>query len=196
MAISRVKTWIAAEVLTAATLNAEFDNILNNALSLVSPWTANMAAGGFRLTGLPLGTQSDPSLQFTGDTNTGIYSPGADQISLATGGVFRLRVLANGNVEVFADLLAYRFVALDNSTYYADLANAGISLLIAGRVGIGTITPTASTLLDLTSTTAAFLPPRMTTAQRDALTAINGMIVYNSTTGAMNYYKAGAWTAI
>ncbi|KKK60913.1 hypothetical protein LCGC14_3019600, partial [marine sediment metagenome] len=26
MAISRVKTWVAAEVLTAADLNAEFDN--------------------------------------------------------------------------------------------------------------------------------------------------------------------------
>lgn len=99
MAISRVKTW-GAEVLTFATLNAEFDNILNNALSLVSPWTANMAAGGFRLTGLHLGTVGDPSLQFTGDTNTGIFSPGADQLNLVTAGVSRLMIAADGTITL------------------------------------------------------------------------------------------------
>ena len=87
MAISRVKTWLAAEVLYAADLNAEFDNILNNALPLVSPWTANMDANGFRLIGLALGTVGNPTLQLTGDTNTGIYSSAADTVDVATGGV-------------------------------------------------------------------------------------------------------------
>lgn len=36
MSLSRVKVW-GTEVLTAADLNAEFDNILNNAASLISP---------------------------------------------------------------------------------------------------------------------------------------------------------------
>ena len=65
-----------------------------------------------------------------------------------------------------------------------------------GSIGIGTATPAASALIDMTSTTQAFLPPRMTTTQRDALTAVDGMIIYNSTTGALNYRKAGVWTAI
>lgn len=52
MAISRVKTWINAETLSHTDLNAEFDNILNNALSLISPLTAELAAGGNDLTGL------------------------------------------------------------------------------------------------------------------------------------------------
>ena len=42
MAISRVKTWVAEEVLDADDQNAEFDNILDNALTLVSPWTGNI----------------------------------------------------------------------------------------------------------------------------------------------------------
>ena len=42
MAISRVKVWIAGEVLTASDLNGEFNNVLNNALSLISPLTANL----------------------------------------------------------------------------------------------------------------------------------------------------------
>ena len=62
-----------------------------------------------------------------------------------------------------------------------------------GNVGIGTASPATSALLDLTSTIGALLVSRMTTTQRDALTAINGMIIYNSTTNAFNFYEAGAW---
>lgn len=39
MALSRIKTWIAGDTLTAADLNAEFNNILNNPISLISPTT-------------------------------------------------------------------------------------------------------------------------------------------------------------
>lgn len=42
MAISRIKTWIANDVLTASDLNSEFNNIINNALALVSPLTGNL----------------------------------------------------------------------------------------------------------------------------------------------------------
>lgn len=37
------------------------------------------------------------------------------------------------------------------------------------------------------------LVPTMTTVARDALTATNGMIIYNSTTNAFNFYENGAW---
>lgn len=102
MAISRVTTWSAGQILTAAALNAEFDNIINNALSLVSPWTADMAAGGFRLTGLALGTAGSPAWQFTGDTNTGGFSPGADRLTLVTAGVARMEIAAAGAVFINA----------------------------------------------------------------------------------------------
>ena len=42
MALSRVKSWIAGEVLYASDLNGEFNNILNNALALISPLTGNL----------------------------------------------------------------------------------------------------------------------------------------------------------
>lgn len=48
MAISRVKTW-GSEILTASDLNAEFNNILDNALSLISPLTGNLDVDGFDL---------------------------------------------------------------------------------------------------------------------------------------------------
>jgi len=52
MSLARVKSWIAAEVLYASDLNAEIDNILNNALSLISPLTGNLACGDNDLTGI------------------------------------------------------------------------------------------------------------------------------------------------
>lgn len=57
----------------------------------------------------------------------------------------------------------------------------------------GTVTITGG--LIQTSTTLPFIPPRMTTTQRDAIaTPTKGSIIYNTSTDAMNYYD-GAWQA-
>jgi hypothetical protein len=47
---------------------------------------------------LALGTATNPSLSFASDPNTGIYSPGADQVAISTNGTGRLFVDASGNV--------------------------------------------------------------------------------------------------
>ena len=47
---------------------------------------------------LALGSAATPSLKW--DANTGIYSPGADQVAVATNGVGRLFVDASGNVDL------------------------------------------------------------------------------------------------
>jgi hypothetical protein len=52
------------------------------------------------LASVPLGSAATPSIAFTGDLNTGIYSPGADQVAVATNGTGRLFVDASGNVGV------------------------------------------------------------------------------------------------
>lgn len=46
MSLARVKTWSAGEILTAAELNAEFNNILNNPINLISPVTATVDMDG------------------------------------------------------------------------------------------------------------------------------------------------------
>ena len=48
------------------------------------------------------GSAAAPSIAFTGDLNTGIYSPGADQLAVATNGAGRLCVDANGRVGIGA----------------------------------------------------------------------------------------------
>jgi hypothetical protein len=47
-----------------------------------------------------LGTAGAPTITFTGDTNTGIYSPGADQVAISTGGTGRLFIDASGRISI------------------------------------------------------------------------------------------------
>jgi len=74
---------------------------------------------------------------------------------------------------------------------FASTASNQFLIRAPGGVGIGTTSPQGA--LDVSSTTGAFIVPRMTTAQRDALTAVNGMIIYNTTTDQFNFREAGAW---
>ena len=66
-------------------------------------------------------------------------------------------------------------------------------LTVVGTAVIGDTSATANTVLTLTSTTGALLLPRMTTTQRDAMTAVNGMIIYNTTDDQFQGYGAGSW---
>lgn len=49
--------------------------------------------------GVIAGSASTPGLFISGDANTGIYSPSADQLSITTGGTERLRIDSTGQIE-------------------------------------------------------------------------------------------------
>lgn len=59
--------------------------------------------------------------------------------------------------------------------------------------GLANVPTNNSVGIELQSTTRAILLSRMTTAQRDAMTAVDGMIIYNTTTGTIQGYQSGAW---
>ncbi len=76
-------------------------------------------------------------------------------------------------------------------------ANTKMTLSDAGALSISSATATASAQLDVVSTTKGFLPPRMTDAQRDAIsTPADGLMIYNTTTNKGNIRENGAWRAI
>jgi hypothetical protein len=52
--------------------------------------------------GVPLGTAAAPSIAIEGDEDTGVFSPGANQLAVATNGTGRLFVDASGNVGIGA----------------------------------------------------------------------------------------------
>jgi hypothetical protein len=50
----------------------------------------------------PLGAAGTPPYTFTGDTNTGMWSPSADALAWSTGGSERMRIDSSGNVAIGA----------------------------------------------------------------------------------------------
>jgi hypothetical protein len=81
--------------------------------------------------------------------------------------------------------------------FYVNQGTEAVRIDSTGGVGLGATTPNAKALLDLTSTTRGFLPPRMTTAQRDAITSVPaGLMIYNTTTNKLNFYNGSAWEAV
>lgn len=104
MALSRTKTWVAAEILTASDLNAEFNNILDNAISLISPLTAALDADGKEII-----LDADGDTSITADTD--------DQIDVKIAGSDDFKITAN------------LFDILSGSSLNV---NAGASLKVAG----------------------------------------------------------------
>jgi hypothetical protein len=96
---------------------------------------------------LALGSAATPSLKFTGDTNTGLYSPGADQVAISTNGTGRLFVDANGNVGINSGAPTYKLQVV---------AQAGAqNILLAGQAGVSNgyqIDSTGSALTHIWST--------------------------------------------
>lgn len=71
------------------------------------------------------------------------------------------------------------------------------SLVTYAQVGIGTTTPSSSSILELESSTQTFVPPRMTGAQMYAIPSpLNGSIVYNTTEDAMYVKTASGWQSM
>jgi hypothetical protein len=61
------------------------------------------------------------------------------------------------------------------------------------QIGVGTQTPHQSAILELESTNKGFLPPRMTTAQRNEINnPENGLVIYNTTQNCLNMW-IGYW---
>ncbi|MGY0391593.1 hypothetical protein ACW5R3_03390 [Bizionia sp. KMM 8389] len=65
------------------------------------------------------------------------------------------------------------------------------------QVGIGTLEPTESAMLDVQSTTKGMLTPRMTSTQRLAIAnPVDGLTVYDTTESAFYYYKVDSWSKL
>lgn len=72
-----------------------------------------------------------------------------------------------------------------------------VSFNAYAQIGIGTTNPDASSILEIKSTNKGMLTPRMTTAQRTAITSpANGLLVYDTTENSFYFYQDTVWTRI
>jgi hypothetical protein len=102
------------------------------------------------------------------------------------------------NSIIFKDIAGDLALMQDASLTYATTftPTERFRFKVDGSVGVGTASPNASALMDLTSTARGFLPPRMTTTQRDAIsTPAAGLIIYNTTTNKLNVFTT-TWEVI
>lgn len=66
----------------------------------------------------------------------------------------------------------------------------------SGSVGIGTLAIDPSALLELSSTEQGFLPPRMTSGQRDSITnPAVGLVIYNLQDSILQIFNGECWLA-
>lgn len=139
MALARSKTWIAGEILTASDLNAEFNNILNNAISLISPLTAALDFNGFELI---LDADGDTSFHASTDDQIDVKIAGSDDFKL-TANLFDVlagSVMKITGVETWtkgADVTAATDLLVNIDGNIFDVTGATTIATIASK-GVGT----------------------------------------------------------
>ncbi|OWK36890.1 Gp138 family membrane-puncturing spike protein [Fimbriiglobus ruber] len=124
---------------------------------------------------------------------TAASSPNTARLHDFADAMFFPDTLLNGvtiATEDAANAVLQNFAGTVKVALWSDL----IKILAPQGVGING-TPDANAILDLQSTTQAFLPPRMTTAQKLAIPSPKiGMTVYDTTELGLSTYNGSAWS--
>lgn len=121
-------------------------------------------------------------------------SAGTDLLRVEDGGTARFSGqirTTSGNSIFNGDLVLIEGRIYNSSPLKGELEMSDYNLAFGDT---GDTTPTASAAFQVNSTTRGFLPPRMTTTERDAITSpAAGLMVYNTTTNKAQCYNGTAW---
>jgi len=153
--------------------------------------------------GNTLSSAATPNLTFS-SSQTGVFSPNPNQLGIACYGNETARFIY-GNALHNGALNIGKFANPDNNAFFGWCSDG--SLEITGNAQsvfvnptnnsslvIGASTAQASAILQADSTTKGFLPPRMTTTQRNAIaTPAAGLVLYDSTTNKLQCYNGSTW---
>jgi hypothetical protein len=145
------------------------------------------------------------SLAGQGVAGLGIFTGGTTPFGIQTGaGNGSFFIHSNGNIGIGTNYInaGYKLDVNGTSRFVSSFRCEGqatfVSAIIAtAQVRIGTNPVAASSVLDVQSTTQGFLPPRMTTTQKNAIASpASGLVVYDTTLGKLCVRGASAWETI
>ena len=129
-----------------------------------------------------------------------IDSPGKIKLDSHTGIFWFVRnETLTGYVQTTADtnLVVHNEVANGDIKFSGNDAGSGVTALTLDMSEAGAATfnagVTANGGVTVTTTTGALTVPRLTTTQRNALTAAVGMVVYNTTDSKFQGYAGSSW---
>lgn len=124
--------------------------------------------------------------------------------SIANVAYVGMKLRSDGNTSFFKvsdGTENVRFVSSTGNVLIGTTTDAGYKLDVNGtariqnKLSVGTPSA-ASAVLEVSSTTQGFLPPKMTTTQKNAIaTPASGLIVYDTTLNALNFYNGTSWSS-
>jgi hypothetical protein len=119
------------------------------------------------------------------DTDLAAIASLGTKLTFSAGSLATNVMVLNNNGELILN------TATDNGDFKVQVTG---NSYLSGVLAIGTTSANASAKVDITSTTQGFLPPRMTSTQRDAISSpAAGLVIYNTTTSKLQVYTT-AWT--
>jgi hypothetical protein len=149
------------------------------------------------VTTLQAGTVSLPALTTTGDTNTGIFFPAADNIALGVGGVSALRIDAAGNIGIGTSNPTRRLTVNDDAGNGVNFTRSTTSAL---AITFPSNVPTLSAAVSGTSlafNTESAERMRITSAGRLGIgTSSPFGILHTNETNGINYFESPGVSSI
>ena len=104
------------------------------------------------------------------------------------------------DITITADAGTLTGATLNSTVTNSSLTSVGTltNTIISGKLVVGaTSAASNSAVLEASSTTQGFLPPRMTTIQRDAiLSPATGLVIFNTTTNGLEVKSSNGWVLL
>lgn len=165
-------------------------------VSLVAPTLTGSSATSALSISQTWNTTGNPSLIFANVTNTA-SGASANLMDLQVGGVSQFRINRSGNLTVQGPTFLNSNLSLagllENPSEDMRLIvpTSSKAVVISSDYSFNS---SASSILEIKSTTKGILFPRMTTTQKNAIASpAAGLMVYDTTLNQMSYYNGTAW---
>jgi hypothetical protein len=152
-------------------------SLIGNAETLTNKTLTSPDINGGTIDGTVIGGSSPASIIGTTVRSTGNFDVNTNKFTVTA---------SNGNTVVAGTLKSTGNFDVNTNKFTVNATTGNTAA--AGSI--------SGTSVEVTGTAGSVKLPTLTTTQRNALSAANGMLVYNSTTSKIEAYAGGAWVQL